>query len=102
MRRSQNDEKKDNNNKFAKSNQPNALKSGGVPVGANANLNTNNSIAGLGIQTSFQSVREFITKIKAYVLADEGCCRKIIENLKNNIGPSSIEILSYLRIEEQN
>ena len=59
-------------------------------------------IAGLGIQTSFQSVREFITKIKAYVLADEGCCRKIIENLKNNIGPSSIEILSYLRIEEQN
>lgn len=53
----------------------------------------------MGIQTSFQSIRDFITKLKQFLLQDLHYCQKIVANLKNNIGPTSMEILTYLRID---
>ena len=68
---------------------------------SNANSLVNSSNV-LGIITSFQSIRDFVTKLKQYVLGNQDFCRKIIKNLSNNIGPTSKEILSYLRIDEKN
>ena len=32
----------------------------------------------LGIMTNFQSIRDFVGRIKEFVLADEACCMKFI------------------------
>jgi hypothetical protein len=72
LRRSQNDNERKENNKLYKNNQPAGQRNAALgPLAAtNPNLNANNNLAGMGIQTSFQSVRDFIAKIKCYVLND--------------------------------
>ena len=49
-----------------------------------------------GIVTNFQTIRDFITKLKVYILGKQSIMveaqehvEKIISNLSNNIGPTS-------------
>jgi hypothetical protein len=50
-----------------------------------------------GIDTSFLSVQKYLKEFKEYLLKDENMMKQIIKNINKDIGPNSLEILSYLR-----
>lgn len=54
-----------------------------------------------GIDTSYSSVQRYLREFKQYILRDEALKQAIIKNINKDIGPNSLQILSYLRPQYQ-